>query len=182
MIRNITKRVFVKNNVCKYFIKIMSQNYTGLIGLFDEENDNIRVPHIIKNGYVYIAFENNELERFIFEALRSLKTNINDYDDYEFIDIIISNNLNSFVIYHTSDWADIPIDEMDFAVKDNEVNLETISFWSYNRDLKLENIEDPFIEIPKNHIDSFDFLKIDRINYRDWQSYDDFLKECNTIK
>ena len=101
----------------------MSQNYTGLIGLFDEENDNIRVPHIIKNGYVYIAFENNELERFIFEALRSLKTNINDYDDYEFIDIIISNNLNSFVIYHTSDWADIPIDEMDFAVKDNEVNL-----------------------------------------------------------
>ncbi|MGV0996622.1 hypothetical protein [Empedobacter falsenii] len=39
-----------------------------------------------------------------------------------------------------------------------------------------------FIEIPKNHIDSFDFLKIDRINYRDWQSYDDFLKECNTIK
>ena len=63
----------------------MSQNYTGLISLFDEKYNRIKVPHIIKNGYLYIAFEHNELEKFIFEALRSWKTNIHDYYDYDFI-------------------------------------------------------------------------------------------------
>jgi len=67
-------------------------------------------------------------------------------------------------------------------VKDNEVNLETISFWSYERDIRLENIEDPFIEIPKNHIDSCDFLKINQENLISWRNYNHFLKEYNMFK
>lgn len=160
----------------------MSQNYTGSISLYDEENSIIKVPHIVKNGYLYIAFEYNELEKFIFEALRSWKTDIHDYENYDFIDVLIANNISDCIIYHESDWADIPIDDIEFAIKNKEVVLETISFNSYERNLNLVDIQDPFIEIPKNKINPYDFLTIDKKDLLCWRNYNDFLDEYNIDK
>ncbi len=154
----------------------MAQNFSGLICNLDNNILAQDIPVIFKENFWFIAFEKDEFEEFIFEALKSWKTNLDDYDNYDFIEIVKKLNIKDFIAYNTSDWADMPILEIQFAIRNNEINLSTIEYLNYDQEIYgVENIENLFIKIPENKIDAFEYLNFNKPECMySWNNFENF--------
>jgi len=148
----------------------MGQNISLIISKSIETEVPKEIPHLVKNGLLIIALENNEFSNFVFEILRSYKTNLNDYiEENNFVQLVNKIKLKSFLGYHESEWG-MPVDIVYFAVMNSEIVIESIE------SLKIEESDDQFIMISDEKIDPRDILEIDLSNIDYYHSYSDFKK------
>jgi hypothetical protein len=126
------------------------------------------IPHLIKDGVLLIALEKSEFSDFVFNVLRTYKTNLNDYiEENDFVKLVNKIKLNDFFAYHESDWG-MPIDKVYFAVVEGEIVIESIESF------KIEESDDQFIMIPEVRVDPRSILGMDLSNLDYYHSYYDF--------
>ncbi|KFF23781.1 hypothetical protein [Chryseobacterium vrystaatense] len=145
----------------------MGQNISLIVTKSVDTKVPKEIPHLIKNGLLIIALKNNEFSYFVLNVLRSYLTNLQDYIEFDFVQLVNELKLSTFLGLHESEWG-MPIDEVYFAVIDGEVIIESIE------SLKIDESDDQFILIPNKKTNPKELLGIDLSNMDYYHSYSDF--------
>jgi hypothetical protein len=110
-----------KNNINSEFIHYKENNYTIIF---------LDVCHFEIEDFIEIAKKYENIDQVIEHILTIEKE---DVDLVEIAKTINKLNLNSFVLEHYSDWADITVEEFSLAVKDKIILTEDIDNWKKNK-------------------------------------------------
>lgn len=153
----------------------MGQNISLIISKKSGTKIPKEIPHLIKNSLLIIALKDEEFSSFVFEVLRTYKTNLSDYiEENNFVKLVNKIKLDDFLAYHVSEWGML-VDEVCFAVIDGEIVIESIESF------RVDNSDDQFILIPDEKVNPRDILGIDISNLDYYNSFYDF-KELYEIE
>ncbi len=122
----------------------MAQNISYIL-IKEKDSINSELVHYKENNYMIIFLDvlHFEIEAFIeiskkYENIDQVIEHIltiekEDDDLVEIANTIKKLNLNSFVLEHYSDWADITVEEFSLAVNDKIILTEDIDNWKKNK-------------------------------------------------
>ena len=135
-----------KNIINSEFVHYKENNYTIIF---------LDVCHFEIEAFIEIAKKHKNIYQVIEHILTIEKE---DVDLVEIAKTINKLNLNSFVLEHYSDWADITVEEFSLAVKDKIILTEDIDNWKNNK-LSIGFNEQEYSEFKVDNYRNFEMCK-----------------------